>query len=348
MQELKKFIFSLSALMSVSGSERYDKDALTELIGPYFDEYECDPLGNHIFIKRCGREGAPKILIDAHFDEIGMLVTDIKEGGFLSVTSVGGLDTRILQACEVVIYGEEKLYGVVASTPPHLQKPGDAKKLKKVEELLIDTGYPKEELENIAPIGTPVGFAPKFTELLGGRIAGKGFDDKSCGACAAHAIAKAKKEELAGDVCLMLSSREEVGLVGARTGAFAIDPDLALVLDVNFARTPDTKKDETLVLGEGPSVSFSAVTDRRLTRAVIELAKEKGLKCQEIVEAKNTGTNGNIVGLTRHGIPTAVLSLPLKSMHTYSEVVSLDDAMELSKLVLAVITNEKIAKEFSR
>ncbi len=348
MQELKKLIFSLAGLMSISGSERYDADALCGLVGGYFDEYECDALGNHIFIKRCGRKNAPKILVDAHFDEIGMLVTDIKEGGFLSVTSVGGLDTRILQASEVIVYGEEKIYGVVASTPPHLQKAGDSKKLKKVEELLVDTGYSKEELEKTAPVGTPVGFAPVYTELLGNQISGKGFDDKSCGACAVYGIAKAAREELAGDVYLMLSSREEIGLVGARTGAYAIDPDFALVLDVNFAYTPDTKKEETLKLGEGPSISYSALTDYKLTRAVIELAKEKELKLQTIVEASNTGTNGNVVGLTRYGVPSAVFSLPLKSMHTYSEVINLDDAMGLAELVRAVITDKNIGKEFSR
>lgn len=348
MEKLKELIVSLAGLMSVSGSERYDKDALVELVGPYFDEYECDAIGNHIFVKRCGRENAPKILVDAHFDEIGMLVTEIKEGGFLSVTSVGGLDTRIMQASEVMIYGKEKIYGVVASTPPHLQKPGDSKKLKKVEELLIDTGYSKEELEEIAPIGTPVGFAPVYTELLGGRLAGKGFDDKSCGACAVRGIADAKREDLAGDVYFLFSSREEIGLVGGRTGAYAIDPDLAIVLDVNFAYTPNTKKEETLTLGEGPSVSFSAVTDYTFTRDIIALAKEKEIKLQTIVEATNTGTNGNVIGLTRHGVPSAVLSLPLKSMHTYNEVISLDDAMELASLVREIVTCKKIGEERAR
>ena len=348
MEKLKELIISLSSLMSISGSERYDRDTLVSLVGPYFDGYECDAIGNHIFVKRCGRENAPKILVDAHYDEIGMLVTDIKEGGFLTVTSVGGLDTRIMQASEVIIYGKEKIYGVVASTPPHLQKPGDSKKLKKVEELLIDTGYSKEELLEIAPIGTPVGFAPIYTELLANQIAGKGFDDKSCGACAVRGIADAKREELAGDVYLILSSREEIGLVGARTGAYAIDPDYAVVLDVNFATTPDTKKDNTIALGEGPSISYSALTDRKLTKDIISLASEKGIKLQTIVEATNTGTNGNVIGLTRFGVPSAVLSLPLKSMHTYNEVISLEDAMELASLVREIVTDKKIGEARAR
>lgn len=347
-KELKELIVSLSSLMSVSGSERYDGEALRELVMPGIDEYVCDPLGNHIFIKRCGKKRAPKILIDTHYDEIGMLVTEVKEGGFLSVTSVGGLDTRILQASDVVIYGKKKIFGVIASTPPHLQTADDSKKLKKVEELLIDTGYPKEELEKLAPVGTPVGFVPKYTELKGGRLAGKGFDDKSCGACAIYGISKADKKDLAGDVYMMLSSREEIGLMGARPGAYGIDPDYAIVIDVNFANTPDTKKENTIVLGDGPSISYSALTDRALTKEIIALAKEKEIKLQISVDAASTGTNANVVGLTKNGVPSALLTFPLKSMHTYNEVVCLSDAEELAKLVCAIITDKKTGEAFSR
>lgn len=347
-KELKELLVSLSSLMSVSGSERYEEAALCELVGPCFDEYECDALGNHIFIKRCGRNNAPKILIDTHYDEIGMLVTDVKDGGFLSVASVGGLDTRIMQAADVVIYGKEKIFGVIASTPPHLQTADDVKKLKKVEELLIDTGYPKEELEKLAPVGTPVGFMPKYTELKNGCIAGKGFDDKSCGACAIYGISKANKKDLAGDVYMMLSSREEIGLMGARPGAYGIDPDYAIVIDVNFADTPDTKKENTIKMGEGPSISYSALTDRALTKEIIALAKEKEIKLQISVDAASTGTNANVVGLTRNGVPSALLTFPLKSMHTYNEIVCLDDAVELSKLVCAIVTSKKTGEAFSR
>ena len=159
-----------------------------------------DPPQSHL-IRRGGKENAQKILVDSHFDEIGMIVTEIKEGGFLTVTSIGGLDTRILQASEVIIYGAgREIYGVVGSTPPHLQKPGESGKLREITELLIDTGYSKEELQKHVSIGTPVGFMPKYSELKNGFIAGKGFDDKACGAIAALALAQTPADELWGDV----------------------------------------------------------------------------------------------------------------------------------------------------
>ena len=185
---LKELIVSLSGIMSVSGNERKNREALQELIGGVFDEYRTDALGNHLFIKKCGRPNAPRILVDTHFDEIGMMVTDIKEGGFVTVTNIGGVDTRILPASEVIIYGKEPIYGVFAAKAPHLSTAADMEKLTPLSEMLIDTGYSKEELEELCPIGTPVGFKPIYAELLNDRLAGKAFDDKACGACAVFGI----------------------------------------------------------------------------------------------------------------------------------------------------------------
>ena len=117
---LNELIVSLCGLPTVSGSERRSTEALRGLIGAAFDEMQVDALGNHLFIKRCGRQDAPKILIDTHLDEIGMMVNGYRDGGFLTVANVGGVDTRILPAGEVVIYGKETLYGVVAAEPAHL------------------------------------------------------------------------------------------------------------------------------------------------------------------------------------------------------------------------------------
>lgn len=223
-------------------------------------------------------------------DEIGMMVTEVLEGGFLRVLNLGGLDGRIMPAAEVFIYGEETIYGVVASTPPHLRKPGEDKALKPVSELLIDTGYAKEKLETLVRPGTPVGFVPRYIELLGGRLAGKGFDNKSCAAIAVEALASVEREALAGDVYLLLAVQEETTMLGGMTGAAGIDPDYALVADVTFGETPDTESGDAFPLGEGCVISLSAVTDRCLTGRTVELAKEKGLTYTRSVEPTGTGT----------------------------------------------------------
>lgn len=341
----KEMLSALSPLMSVSGFERRDRDRLLSLVTPYFDEYREDAVGNYFFIKKSGLENAPLMLIDTHYDEIGMLVIDIKEGGFLSVTNVGGLDTRIMQAAEVTIYGEKTIFGVVSSTPPHLQDPKETKKLKKVSELLIDTGYSKTELEKIVSVGTPVGFYPRITELDTGYLVGKGFDNKACVAAAVCAMSELDADKLKYNVCLLLSAKEEIGLKGGRVGAYNADPDYAVVLDVNLASAPDTKKHKTVKPGAGPSVSLSAVTDRKLTRHIINTAVKKEIPHQTVVETTSTGTNADIIALSRRGIPTAVVSIPLKGMHTYTEAVCIKDMEQTAAILREILTTEVPADE---
>lgn len=344
---LKQLIFSLCSLMSISGHESTEREKLLSLVGRYFDEYKSDAVGNHLFIKHSGKKSAPALLIDTHFDEIGMLVTDIKDGGFLSVTSVGGLDPAIMQASEVCIYGEKTITGIIGSTPPHLKTKESAKKLKNIDELIIDTGYPKEELEKIVRIGTPVGFAPIYRELLGERIAGKSFDNKACAAAAIYAVANANRDELAADVYLLLSCHEEtVKIGGVAPAAFDLSPDYAVVIDVNLAHVPDTTRSETVEIGEGISVSISAITDKRLTRSVMALCEEKGIKYQRAAAASSTGTNTTCLGIVGRGIPVADIGLPLKNMHTYTEVVDLDDVKTLANFVSAIVCCEKIAEVY--
>ena len=346
--ELKKLIPELASLMSITGYEDSSAETVKNIVKEYFDEYFCDNVKNQILVKKCERENAPKIIIDAHFDEIGMYVTEIKEGGFLKVVNIGGLDTRIMQASDVVVYGKKTINAVVASTPPHLSDPKDREKLKSVDELLIDTGYSKEELEEFVSIGTPVGFYPKYTELLNSQLAGKGFDDKACAACAVKAIAETPREALAGDVYLMLSAHEETDRLGGIVcGTYTVNPDYAMVVDVNLGKTPDTKSRETVEMGGGVALTLSAVTDRKLTKMTAELCEEKEVKYQKIVSSTSTGTNATALSLVRGGVPVVDIGLPLKSMHTYNEILNLEDANELVKLISEFVSSEKIAEVFA-
>lgn len=347
--ERKEWIRRLSACMSVTGFEDHHADRLREMTDGLFDEYRIDALKNQMLIKRCGRENAPTILVDAHFDEIGMYVSDIKAGGFLSVANVGGLDTRILEGAPVMIYGKETFIGVIAATPSHLISEKEKDKLKKIDQLLIDTGYTEEALRKLVRVGTPVGYYGFYSDLGEHQMAGKGFDDKACAACAIEALSTLRPEELAGDVCLMLSAHEETDrLGGIFSGAYAVDPDYAMVIDVNLGKTPDTKSRETVKMGGGASITLSAVTDRQLTRMTCELADQNKINYQKCVAADSTGTNAMSLVLVREGVPTVDVGLPLKSMHTYNEVLDLRDAESLSALIRAFVTNREIAEAFSR
>jgi len=347
-QALRDFIFSLCATPSPSGFEGRATEALEKIAADGFDLLTCDGVGNHLLVKKCNKTGAPKILIDAHFDEIGFIVTDILEGGFLRICSLGGIDAAILQASEVIIYGKERIRGVISSVPPHLRG-GDEETLPEISELLIDTGYSKAALERIVSIGDPVGFAAGFDTLLGDRIIGRSFDNKACGAAAIMAVRATPREELAGDVYILLSSYEETSrLGGASAAALGLLPDYAMVVDVNLARVPTTEKAETVEIGKGVSISVSAGTSVTLARATERLCKEKEIAHAMIAAPETTGTNAQSVSFAADGIPCVDIGLPLINMHTYSEIVSLDDAQSLCALISAFICDEKIASDFSR
>lgn len=336
--DTKELVAALASIMSISGQEERGREKLCALAGSYFDEYLLDPSGTHVFVKRCGREGAPKLLLDAHFDEIGMLVSDITEEGFLRVVSVGGLDRRILPAAEVLIYGKETLYGVIGAVPPHLQKAEDHKTAPEIRDLLIDTGYDGESLRRLVDIGTPVGFYEKTASLLGGRICGRSMDNKACCAAAILAASMVSPTEMEWDLYVTLSAREEAGMAsGCSAAAHRIRPDAAIVTDVTFATAPGVREDESGKMGSGPVLSLSAVTDRRLTQRLLQLAQEREIPCQTCVDACDTGTNATMLSLVGEGIPTAVVSVPITSMHTYNEIADTLDIENAAKLFAAAV-----------
>lgn len=339
---LEEKIIAFASLPSVSGRESAAKESLEKLMSG-FDQTQTDALGNRICLRRCGREGAPRILLDAHFDEIGMYVCGIEEGGFLKLAPIGGLDRRTLSSAPVVIYGEKTISGILSSTPPHLAAKDGKAVLPELGDLLVDTGYSKEELEKIAPIGTPVGFAPRFRHLAGKRLTGKSFDNKACCAIAAEALLSTPREELAGDVYLLFSVREETGAFGGvSSAALSVNPDRAMVLDADLAAMPGTKEADTVKLGGGPSLTRGPVLDKRLRRSLEARAAAAGIPVQPIALPNSTGTNAPAVNLTGAGIPTVNAGLPVRVMHTYHEILDLTDAENLRELVRLFITDKEV------
>ena len=343
MVKTKELIGQLCDIMSVTGYEWRASEEIRALLEPLFDEVYEAVGGTYVAVKRCGKENAPRLMIDAHFDEIGMVVTDILEGGYLSFSHMGGLDRRVMSAAEVYIYGKERLYGVICSKPPHLQKPGEYKNLQELSDMMIDTGYSKEELEKIVSVGDGIGFCERTAELLGDRICGRSMDNKCCCAAAIIGAVNAERDEMACDVYVTLSSREEESMAGGCVmAAYDIKPDLAIVTDVTFSRFPGVDEYESAKMGEGAAVSLSAATDRRFTNRLIELAEGAELKLQKTVDATSTGTNSMALFLCGDGIPTAVVSVPLTGMHTYNEIIDVGDVETAAKLFTLAICDKEL------
>lgn len=336
--EIKERILELSSRFSVTGYEDTEKDALSRALAG-FDEDVTDAVGNRILVRRCERECAKRILIDTHFDEIGMVVAGITENGFLRVAPMGGLDLRTLPGTNVRIWGDRVIDGVVAMPSE------ESESLTPVAELLVDTGYSEEELEGFVRIGTPIGFLPRYEELLGGRIAGKGFDNKACAAAAIDGILRTPRAELAGDIYLLLSVHEETDRIGGvAAGGFSIAPDYAMVIDVNLGRTPNTKKKDTVLLGGGISISRSVICDPAMTDRAFALCEAHKIPVQSAIAPVHTGTNTGALHLTAGGIPCIDIGLPLRAMHTYAEMIDLADAAALSDFVRVFISDTKMGE----
>lgn len=341
MEKIKSTLYALCEEMTVSGHEYRAENKIRELCSDAFDEIKKDPMGSFVLIKRSKIENAPKMLIDGHFDNVGMMVTDIKENGFLSVTNVGGLDTRVLPATEVTVYGKKEIYGVITSTPPHLRRAG-ADSVPELKELYIDTGYTKEELEEIVSVGDAVGYRFKFTEMANGYVTTSGLDDKACVCGIIEAVRNIDVNKLKYDIYVTVSAQEETGKNGSARASFGIEPDIAIITDVNFACGDGTPDYECIKCGEGISVDISSLTDRKLTRKVIGLLKEKEIKHQIICEPGRTYTNNEGVLISGQGVRTLVLSVPLKNMHTPCETVNLADICSLKEVLTTLAYEENL------
>ena len=231
----------LCALSSPSGFEGKAFERVQALLAPYADEIKTDAMGNLIATKRCGRPDAKMLMLDAHMDEIGLIVTGHEEG-FLRFSAIGGVDQRMLPAREVKVLTDPPIFGVIDTLPVHTLTEDEMEKSIDADKLFIDVGLTQEEAEARVPLGTPVVYAGGVTELTENVLCGKSLDDRSCVAIALKTMEALSEAPLNVDLACLISTQEELGTRGATVGAYNVAPDYAIALDVTFASTPDTKK----------------------------------------------------------------------------------------------------------
>ena len=339
--DLKRTIKELCEIPGPAGFEERVAERVKVMFDEYMDETWIDVLGNVIGVRRCGKENARKLLFDAHIDEIGIVVTGIEEG-FLRFARLGGFDARVIPATAIMLLTDPPLYGVISVLPPHILKDEDTKVNFKLEDLFIDVGLSQEEASRLITPGTPgvaVSEVRDFGETL---ICGKAIDDRAGIGAILRALELLRGTQLDVDIYAMASTQEEVGGRGAIPGTYAIAPDYCIVVDVDHAKTPDTKPADTdMILGDGVIITRGPNMNPKLTEMVIGLACEKEIKHQiNVSPTSNSGTNAREIQISKEGVATAVLGLPMKYMHSANEVASLDDiecaAVLLSEVAKAI------------
>ena len=341
--DMKKVLEELCGCTAPSGFEAPAAAAAARLLEPLVDEMKIDRMGNLIGVRRCGRPDAKKLLLDAHLDEIGLLVTGVEEG-FLRFRSIGGVDPRMLLGRELWVLTQPPLPGVVACQPPHLHD-GDAEnKSIPIADLRIDVGLSQEQAEARIPVGTPVVYRGSCFALGQDQMCGKAMDDRSCFAVLMRAMELLADKELDVDVYVMGSTREEVSGVGATVGTWSVQPDCCVAVDVTHGRTPDGPSDKTFALGGGPAIGVGPNMTRWMTKRMLDKARERNIPYQQEIMSGHTGTNGWEMQISREGVATSVLSLPLKYMHTPIETLSLSDLEQTAQLLAAF--TEDLGKEW--
>lgn len=332
--QVQETLEQLCALPGPSGFEQEAAKGAARLLQPLVDEMFFTRLGSVVGVRRCAKAGAKKLLLDAHVDEIGILVTG-EEDGFVRFRTLGGVDPRMLCDREITLLTQPLTFGLVACLPPHVQTAEDMDKSTPVSELYLDVGLSSEEVQKRVTIGTPGVFRGGCAPLGEDQCCGKALDDRACMTAILRALELLQGQELEVDLYVLFSTQEETSSAGAITAVNQIAPDICVAVDVTHGQTPDAPKDQTLKIGGGPAIGIGPNMNRKLTQQLIALAKREQLDHQVEVMAGHTGTNAWPIQICREGIATAVVSLPLKYMHTPVEVISRTDLESTAKLLAA-------------
>ncbi len=341
---MEKLITKLSNAHGISGSEGNIRTILEEELKPYVDEMRVDKMGNLIAVRK--GEG-PSIMLAAHMDEIGLMVKYIDDKGFLRFVKIGGWFDPTLHSQRVVVHTTKgPIPGVIGSKPPHVMKDEDRKKPVNADDMFIDVGANDKEdaMKMGIIIGTPVSMDREVKKLANGKITGKAFDNRAGCAIVIDAMRQLSKLDIKATVYAVGTVQEEVGLKGARTAAFGLDPDIAIAIDTTIPGDHPgiDKKDSVLDIGKGGAITIADAAGRGIISApqvvkwLVETAEKNNILYQTDVGDGGT-TDATAIHLTREGIPSTVLSVATRYIHSPVEVLDLADLQHCSDLLAKAV-----------
>lgn len=330
-------IKKLSDICAVSGNEKNAAKAIFEMFEKYCDNVYITSSGCVVGVKK-GKNSNQKVMVEAHIDEIGMMVTKICDDGFIKFTNIGGIDTRILPGNEVTVHGKEEFFGVVGAIAPHLLSVEDLNKPIPKDKLFIDVGLDFDEANEKISVGDLITFKSEPAILNKKYIAAKSQDDRAGICVILEVLESLKNKELPFDLYVVGATGEEVGLRGSTTVTYEIDPDVAIAIDVCHGDTPDAS-DNTFKLGSGCVFEVGPNISKKLANHIIKVMDENKIKYSIEACGGNTGTDAWAMQVAKNGIPTALFSIPLRYMHTQYEVSSVEDINATSEAISAFLTS---------
>lgn len=342
MQDIQQLLEELSNAHGISGYEGSIRNIMIRELEPYCDEIRTDKMGN-LIATRNGKPGAPSVMVAAHMDEIGLMVKYIDDNGFLNFVTVGGFFSQTLLNQRVVVHTSSgPIVGVIGSKPPHVMKEEDKKQPVKIDDMFVDVGARNHD-DAIAmgvDIGTPMSMDRDFKVMKNDLVTGKAFDNRAGCAMLIEAMRQISKMEVDATIYAVGTVQEEVGLKGARTSAFGLRPDVALATDVTIPGDHPgiTKKDASVSIGKGPVLTVVDAAGRgimvpeSILKWLTGTAKDKGIEYQLDVGDGGT-TDATSIHMTRDGIPTGVLSVATRYIHSPVEVLDMNDLKRSAELI---------------
>lgn len=320
-----------------SGREATLAAQVAEIMRPWCDDVSIDALWNVIGVKQgVAPEPRPRLMLMAHMDEISMMVTAI-EGPFLRFRQFN-YDPRLLVGQTVLVYGREPLIGVVGDRPPHLMDAAERRRMPRIDDLVIDTGLDADTLAELVQVGDSVLVQRPMLQLLGQRVAGKAFDNRLSLTAVLSTLEALQSVQHPGDVIVVASVGEEMNLLGAQTATFGLRPDLAVVLDVTFGKQPGSPTTGTFKLGSGPVIGVGPNLHPCITDKLLDLCDSLEIPHEQELLPANSGTDAWMVQVMAGGVPTGLVGMAIRNMHSPVEVADLRDLRRTVRLLTAFAT----------
>ncbi len=349
--ESLKFLETLINTPSPSGFETRGQRVWLDYVKKFAEATETDAYGNAVAWFNKG--GSPRIMLAAHADEIAMTVNFINEQGFIYVRKVGGIDPAITKAQRVNIHTRGgTIRGVVGNVAPHLMKLEGEPKPPKIHDLFIDIGVSsRKEAEKLVRIGDPITLVDEFEMLRGDLAVARAFDNRIGTFAVAEALRllTESNRKLHAEVCVVSNIQEEVGCLGARQIAYTLKPDVALVVDVTHATdypTVSQAQHGDIKIGKGPAITHGGPNHAEVVARLEKIAEDEEIPLQHEAISSSSGTDTDVIFWTRGGIPSALISLPNRYMHSPVEVVSLKDLEQIPELMAAFTMSVKRGEQF--